>query len=891
MRERGHVEQVSHYRLVRQLGSGGMGVVWEAEDLTLGRHVALKFLPPEMAKNPQALERFQFEARSASALNHPNICTIHEIGEEDGQRFIVMELLEGKPLDQHIGGRPLEVAELLELGVQIADALEAAHSKGIIHRDIKPANIFVTNRGQAKVLDFGLAKLAAAEKSVGQAAMVTAVTIPGQHMTSPGVTVGTIAYMSPEQARGKEIDARSDLFSFGAVLYQMASAKIPFDGETSAVIFEGILNRDPVPPGELNPGLPPKLEEVIRTALEKDRDLRYQSAAEMRAELKRLKRDTSSGRVRATSGASGTASSQSVVAAVAPKTKSKAPLIALAAVLVIGVAAGAMYFLNGRGPQFNLEQMKIEQVTTTGDATMVTTSPDGRYIVYVRRNGGMESLWMRQVESGGNVQILAPDLVKFNGVRFSPDGAYLYFVRSDKGTANFNYLYQMPVLGGTPRQLVRDIDAAPAFSPDGKQMAYVRGDPTGLRLILLIANADGSGERVLKVLPDWAALLVSPAWSPDGKTLAVSYDTLKGKEIRFFVTAISVADGSARQLYHSEYPIGAGTWLPDGKGLLFSAQESQRSKEQLWFLSYPGGELRHFTNDLTQYSDKSLELTKDGKSLVAAQVNTEANVFLAPEGDAMHARQITSGEPNGFSVAWTPDGKLVTRNAAGQLTIMEASGQQSSVLDDGPVIGASVCGDGKTVLFSSIKGGEFKIFRIGLDGSGATQLLDGALNPSCSPDGKWFTYYYKGGIWRMPIEGGEGKMLVANTGGPGNSSISLDGRMVACYVQEQEGNAFLLKAVVIPAEGGAILHKIVAPFGVVFLRWAPDGKGLNYLLTRDGAQNLWYQPLDGSPARQVTHFPDSDILDFSWSKDGKQLAVTRGRTRTDVVRISNFSAQ
>ena len=885
------MEQVSHYKLVRQLGSGGMGVVWEAEDLTLGRHVALKFLPPEMAKNPQALERFQFEARSASALNHPNICTIHEIGDEGGQRFIVMELLEGKPLDQHIGGRPLEVGELLELGVQIADALEAAHSKGIIHRDIKPANIFVTNRGQAKVLDFGLAKLAAEQGSLGQAVMVTAASIPAQHMTSPGVAVGTIAYMSPEQARGKELDARSDLFSFGAVLYQMATAKVPFEGETTAVIFEAILNRDPVAPTEFNPALPGKLEEVIRTALEKDRDLRYQSAAEIRAELKRLKRDTSSGRTRIASGSAAAASgSTAVAAAPSAASRSKAPVLAVMAVLAIAVIAAAVYWLRPRGPEFNLDKMKIEQVTTSGDSGMVTTSPDGRYIAYMRRNGGMESLWMRQVESGGNVQILPPDLVSFKGLRFSPDGAYLYFVRSDKGTANFNYLYQMPVLGGTPRQLVRDIDAAPAFSPDGKQIAYVRGDPTATRLFVLVANADGSAEKVLKAIDDWASLLVPPAWSPDGKTVVVGFDTLKGKEILFFLTAISVADGSMRQLYRSDYDIGASTWLPDGKGLLFIARDTQRAKKQLWFLSYPGGELRRFTNDLSRYGDVSLELTKDGTSLVAAQVNVDANVFLAPGGDASRAKQITSGEPNGFSVAWTPDGKLLTRNAADQLTMMDASGQQSNVLDEGPVDSISVCGDGKNVLYTRTKGAEFKIFRVGLDGSGATQLIDGALAPSCSPNGKWFTYYYRRGIWRMPTEGGQGTMLVENTGGPGNSAISPDGRFVAYRVQEQDGNRYLLKLAVIPADGGAILYKITSPFGATRLRWAPDGKGLNYLLTRDGAQNLWVQPVDGSPARQVTRFPDSDIFDFAWSNDGKQLAVTRGSTRTDVVRISNFAA-
>ena len=545
---------VSHYRIDSLLGGGGMGVVYLAEDLTLGRKVALKFLPEAFAKDESAIGRFRREARAASALNHPSICTIYEIAEHAGQPFIAMEWLDGR--DAITVGR-LSIDELLTLGLEVADALDAAHSAGVIHRDIKPGNIFVTARGHAKLLDFGLAKLEVA--AVPGASVLP--TMPGDaHLTSPGTTLGTVAYMSPEQVRGERVDGRSDLFSFGVVLYEMATGVLPFKGPTSAVVSHEILAKAPTSALQINPDLPSELNRIVTKALEKDRDVRYQSAADLRADLKRLKRDHDSSRssvaaedsvnrsritsntapaIRAVAPPSPSHSSSSSDAQVAAALAKKHPgVIAAGGLLLTLIVAGAIYLaIVGRRPPMPAattpstpgRDFEITQLTDSGNAVAPAISPDGKYVVYLQRDGDNASLWVRQVSTSSNVKILDNTGGGYLGPSVTPDGSFVDFemVRTT-GTATGPQLWRVPFLGGTPKKLLDNVWTRPGWSPDGRQMAFVRVDVAGDADSLIVADADGGRQRVLSTRRRPRNGFISsfnvisgtaprPAWSPDGR--------------------------------------------------------------------------------------------------------------------------------------------------------------------------------------------------------------------------------------------------------------------------------------------------------------------------------------------------------------------------------------
>jgi eukaryotic-like serine/threonine-protein kinase len=673
-------DTISHYRILEKLGGGGMGVVYKAEDIKLGRFVGLKFLPEGLAADHQALERFQREARAASALDHPHICTIYEIGEHEGRPFIAMQYLEGQTLKHRIETKPLNTDELLDIAIQITDALNAAHSKGIIHRDIKPANIFITAEDQVKVLDFGLAKLTPTRpgvKGIGATSLPTATS--DEFLTSPGVAMGTVTYMSPEQARGEDIDARTDLFSLGAVLYEMATGRMPFSGTTSALVFDAILHKEPASPVRLNPDLPLELERIINKALEKDRDVRYQHASDIRADLKRLKRDTDSGRL---------AVASAVLERVVPSAIQRsgrlrrwAPLVGAVTVMVALVLG---YWLTR--PSMPPRVIGSVKITSDGTTKYPPALTDGSRLYFTAGAGGVYQVSV----AGGEILAISKPFFMANLAGMSADGSEL-LVQSWDGTSAQGPLWVFPALAGPGHRLGSVISSDATWSPDGQRLVYCRGRD------LYLAERDGSGSRKLVTTaggPSW------PRWSPDQRKLRF---TLQDPHTQSqAIWEVSAGGTDLHPLFTGSNELASeccGDWTPDGRYFIF--QSTRNARTDIW--------AKHETGGLFQTASPPVQLTNGPLS------------FLGPVPSKDGKRQ--------FAIGSQPRGELTRYDGKSRQLVPYLGGIWAD--------GVSFSKDAQWVAYTTVPEGT--LWRSRVDGSERLQLTFPPMTvwlPRWSPDGK-----------------------------------------------------------------------------------------------------------------------------------------------------------
>jgi serine/threonine protein kinase/Tol biopolymer transport system component len=937
-------ERIGRYEIQTLLGTGGMGEVYRAFDTELKRPVALKFLPADIASDAKRMRRFEQEALAASAVNHPNILTVYDIGQTvDGRRFFATELVDGVTLREHLKSRRLKLGEVFDIVIQIAGALVEAHAAGVVHRDIKPENVMLRRDGYVKVLDFGVAKVSGRPSG----AVDTQADTRALLMTEAGAVMGTVSYMSPEQASGADVDARTDIWSLGVVLYELLTGHLPFRGKSASHTIVSILDDEPEPLSSFMPEAPESLQEIVNDALTKDREARFQTAKQLLAKLQRIKRrldaggsldQTVSPDVSSLSGDGATVSGGGPARTLgaAHRTTLRSGEVNTAAhasgagtaggtgggsrrklfifgllfsLLAVAAVAFGFYRFGGWGEGGDgwrfapRGSMKLSKVPASGATVWAAISPDGMYAARVVWEAGRSSLRLRQLATTNERELVPPDNDSFfpGAPTFSHDGGYVYYVLGKRGQA-FRELLRVSLLGGEPQRLVFDVDSGVTLSPDGKRLAFRRHLPRTNEDTLVVVNDDGTNEQTFASykLPQ---RIDNPAWSPDGRVIAY---TLAGTDAEGYyvnIDAVDVSDRAVKKISSARWrAMGTLAWLSDGSGLILNAKDRASlpsTPMQLWHVAYPEGDAQKITNDVNNYV--GLSLTADSRTILAKQGYDSSNIWVAPEGDDRRARQITTtGTNGGRNISWLPDGRVVyDSDASGNVDIWvmnaDGSGGRQLTFDQSSDTSPTASPDGRYVVFRSNRGVGWGVWRMNADGSNTKELLSNVAGGEVlqfSPDSQWVYYMArdrssgKAAFWKLSIEGGEPVKIQEEK--MGFVRLSPDGKKFFSFYQDSEPNA-PVKLYIFPSEGGAPSQALDAPPEMLDARdWSPDGQSLDYVTTKEGVGNIWRLPLAGGKPRQLTDWKSDFVYRFAWSRDGKHLAASRGTATTDLVLIKDF---
>ena len=888
---------LGRYRIGPLIGRGGMGEVYRADDTTLHRPVAIKVLPESFTRDPDRLARFMQEARTASALNHPHLVSIYEIGEarpagaEHPVHFIAMELVQGDTLRQILDARRTDLRRTLDYLAQAADALAAAHAAGIVHRDLKPENVMVAQEGYAKVLDFGLAKLRERHPVEAVANEATVTGGPGFSPaagTAPGVVMGTVGYMSPEQAQGQPVDHRTDIFSFGCILYEAATGTRPFAGTSAVDTLHKIIHVHPQPIAQLAPASPSELQRIVRKCLAKSRDERYQSMKDLALDLRDLRRELDSG----------SAPSLTVPAAEARGGAGRIWLVA-AVVVLAAVVAGAYWLLgSSENAGAGRPNLVLERMTASGLVIDAVISPDGKYIAYVESLGGRQKLLLRQASGGRPLELIAP-AGGFWGIAFSGDATSIYYALKNPKEP-LGTLYSIPVLGGSARALLSGIDSSVTFSPDGARLAYLRVEPDGSGASsLVVAGVDGANPQplVTKRPPEFLApgFFAAASWSPDGARIAavVRNSRTRGARLAVFDTG----DGATRE-FPEEYAEATSTrWLPDGSGIVVTGRApgmySTGNGGQLWLQPYPSGEVRRITNDMLEY--RTASVTADGKSLLSVAYEASSRLSLMPMADGEERRLPEDRSAGAPGLAWSHDGQSIfyLKNVRGELQIwrMGTDGSNPHEVLTNVRPSLAVTPDGQSIVYAAEREGAGGIWRANIDGSNPRLLAQIPTGPAwlaMAPGGRevYFTSLQDGSpaTYRVSIDGGE-PMLVARL--LERAVPSPDGRLLLGLYKEDPSASISLG--VLDAVSGRPVNTFPdfpSAGGSGGFAWMPDSETL--LFTTAERTNIWTQPASGGPRIQFTNFADQWVVRFALSPDGKTLLLCRGNVMRDAIMLTNF---